>query len=204
VSGTALVLDNRDSFVFNLVDELEMLGLSVTTLRSGMPLATLQAALDRIRPQLVVLSPGPGVPESAGVMLEWLRTEPMVPVLGVCLGHQALAVAAGGRVSRATRAVHGRSSVVALDEREPIFDGLGPHLRAARYHSLVVTEVPESMKVIATTEEDGERLVMALTHRRLCRIGLQFHPESILTPWGRRVLSRVVEKAKRFSLEDAR
>ena len=101
----ALVLDNRDSFVFNLVDELQSLGADVTTLRSDLSLEALMTALDRHAPDLVVLSPGPGRPEGAGVMVEWLVTEPRVPVLGVCLGHQALAVAAGGvtRSSSASR-----------------------------------------------------------------------------------------------------
>jgi anthranilate synthase/aminodeoxychorismate synthase-like glutamine amidotransferase len=128
-------------------------------------------------------------------MLEWLRTEPDVPVLGVCLGHQALAVAAGGVVSRAPRPVHGRKSMIDVSSDEALFAGLGPSFPAARYHSLVVTQVPDSMKVIATTTEEGRFLVMALRHRRYCRLGLQFHPESILTPWGRKLLWRYFDEA---------
>ena len=192
-----LVLDNRDSFVFNLVDEFRARGASVRTLRSDLSLDAWTAALDAFTPHLVVLSPGPGRPEEAGVMVEWLRTSPSVPVLGICLGHQALALAAGGEVRRAPRPVHGRKDRVTVSEDEPIFEGLGGSLPAARYHSLVVSTVPKTMKVVATVEDRGETLVMGLRHRSLCQLGLQFHPESILTPGGRTLLWRFLDEAKR-------
>ncbi len=192
-----LVLDNRDSFVFNLVDEFRTRGASVRTLRSDLSLDAWRAALDAFAPHLVVLSPGPGRPEEAGVMVEWLRTSPPVPVLGICLGHQALALAAGGEVRRAPRPVHGRKDRVTLLEDEPIFEGLGGSLPAARYHSLVVSTVPKTMKVVATLEDRGQTLVMGLRHRSLCQVGLQFHPESILTPGGRTLLWRFLDEAKR-------
>lgn len=128
------------------------------------------------------------------MMVPWLRSEPAIPVLGVCLGHQALAVAAGGRVERAPRPVHGRKSPIFVTE-DPIFRDLPSPLVAARYHSLVVTEVPEQMEVVATTSEGGDELVMAIRHRRLCQVGLQFHPESILTPGGGKILSQFLEEA---------
>ena len=193
-----LVLDNRDSFVFNLVDEFRSRGASVLTLRSALSIEALEGTLEELDPQLVVLSPGPGQPEHAGVMVEWLATAPEVPVLGICLGHQALAVAAGGEVSRAPRPVHGQKDRVTLVADEPLFEGLGPTLTAARYHSLVVTRVPEMMRVIATIEQSGQTLVMGLRHRSLCQLGLQFHPESILTPEGRTLLWRFFEEAKRY------
>ena len=151
-----LVLDNRDSFVFNLVDEYRSRGASVLTLRSALSLEALEGTLEEFDPQLVVLSPGPGRPEHVGVMVEWLATAPEVPVLGICLGHQALAVAAGGEVSHAPRPVHGQKDRVTLVVDEPLFEGLGPTLTAARYHSLVVTRVPETMRVIATIEQSGD------------------------------------------------
>jgi anthranilate synthase component 2 len=194
-TGSVLVLDNRDSFVFNLVDELRAQGAVVTTLRSDLSLAELEDRLEKARPRLVVLSPGPGIPEDAGVMVEWLRTEPKIPILGICLGHQALAVAAGGCVGPAPRPVHGRRSEIRVCENEPVFRDLGPSIVAARYHSLVVTGVPDSMRVVATTEDDGTRLVMGLRHRKHPRLGLQFHPESILTPAGRGILWRFYEEA---------
>ena len=156
-TGRVLVLDNRDSFVFNLVDELLVMGARVDTLRSQIPLDRLEARLAALDPHLVVLSPGPGRPEEAGVMVEWLRTEPTVPVLGVCLGHQALAVAAGGEVGPAPRPIHGQADRVAIHQDDPVFADLGPRFVAARYHSLVVTRVPESMEVVATTERGRRR-----------------------------------------------
>lgn len=192
-----LVLDNRDSFVFNLVDEFRTRGASVTTLRSNLPLSMLESALEDLEPDLVVLSPGPGRPEDAGVMVEWLRRDPTVPVLGICLGHQALAVAAGGEVGRAPRPVHGEADRIRLSE-DPVFRGVGATLKAARYHSLVVTRVPPTMRVIATAEQDGVSLVMALRHETRCRVGLQFHPESILTPRGRGLLHRFLDEARAF------
>lgn len=192
-----LVLDNRDSFVFNLVDEFHSKGAEVATVRSDLSLKSLQKRLDHWDPDLVVLSPGPGRPEQAGVMVEWLVTEPDVPVLGVCLGHQALAVAAGGRVGPAPRPVHGRKSSIRV-ENDPVFKGLAPHFMAARYHSLVVTEPPPSMGVIATLVEEDQELVMALRHRTMCRLGLQFHPESILTSQGRQIVWRFLDEALQY------
>ena len=190
-----LVLDNRDSFVFNLVDEFASRGATTRTLRSSIALAALEDELAAFAPHLVVLSPGPGRPEDAGVMVEWLETEPAVPVLGICLGHQALAVAAGGVVARAPRPVHGQASTIDVDADEPLFAGLDTGFAAARYHSLVVTEVPDTMRVIASTRDGGDTLVMALRHRRFHRLGLQFHPESILTPAGRKLLWRFFDEA---------
>jgi anthranilate synthase component 2 len=189
-----LVLDNRDSFVFNLVDEFRRRGADVLTIRSNITLGDLQTHLDRFKPHLVVLSPGPGRPEEAGVMVPWLRREPDVPVLGICLGHQALAVAAGGRVEGAPRLVHGRSSPINA-RSDPLFEGITSPFIAGRYHSLVVTEVPECMDVIATSDDDECELVMGIRHRRLCQVGLQFHPESILTTQGSRLLWNFVEEA---------
>ncbi len=189
-----LVLDNRDSFVFNLVDEFRRHDAEVSTVRSNMSLEDWQRCLAQSSPDLVVLSPGPGRPEDAGMMVPWLRTGPDLPILGVCLGHQALAVAAGGRVERAPRPVHGRKSLISVKE-DAIFRGLPLPLVAARYHSLVVTDVPEQMQVVATTRDEGQELVMAIRHRRLCQIGLQFHPESILTPGGGMIVREFLREA---------
>ena len=193
-SARVLVLDNRDSFVFNLVDEFRRHDAEVSTVRSNMSLADWQRCLARFAPDLVVLSPGPGRPEEAGMMVPWLRTGPDLPILGVCLGHQALAVASGGRVERAPRPVHGRKSLISVKE-DAIFRGSPLPLVAARYHSLVVTDVPEQMQVVATTMDEGQELVMAIRHRRLCQIGLQFHPESILTPGGGIIVREFLREA---------
>jgi anthranilate synthase/aminodeoxychorismate synthase-like glutamine amidotransferase len=167
--------------------------------RSGLSLEALERRLASFAPHLVVLSPGPGRPEEAGAMVEWLRTDPAIPVLGVCLGHQAMAVAAGGRVGPAPRPVHGERHWIELDADEPLFEGLGNPILAGRYHSLVVTRVPDSMQVVATALDGGERLAMALRHRRLPWLGLQFHPESILTPHGRTILGRFLSESLRTS-----
>ncbi len=189
-----LVLDHLDSFVFILAEQFACLGCAMRTLRSDLSLAQLQEHLAEFRPDLVLLSPGPGRPEEAGVTVEWLRTEPEVPVLGICLGLQALAVANGGVVDRAPQPVHGRACSVRLLE-DPVFDGLPPGFWAARYHSLVVTKVPSCMRVIASVEDRGQELVMALRHNRLPQVGLQFHPESVLTPWGGKLLERILHLA---------
>ena len=190
----ALVIDNRDSFVFNLVEELRRRRVDVKTLRNEIPLEDLLESLSRFSPDLVLLSPGPGRPEDSGVMMPWLHTHPTVPVLGVCLGHQALVVASGGRVDRAHKLVHGRASSVRL-KPDSLFEGIPSPLVAGRYHSLVATHVPESMEVIATTVEEGREIVMAVRHRVLCQVGLQFHPESILTPYGGEILRKFVQEA---------
>lgn len=191
----ALVIDNRDSFVFNLVEEFRRRSAVVSTLRSGIDLDTLQEHVVRFDPDLVVLSPGPGRPQEAGVMVPWLRTGPSIPVLGICLGHQALVVAAGGRVERAPELVHGRASPIRLLP-DPLFQGISTPFVAGRYHSLVAVEVPETLKVIATTSMGGVELIMGVRHRYRCQVGLQFHPESVLTPQGGRLISRFVEEAR--------
>jgi anthranilate synthase component 2 len=190
----ALVIDNRDSFVFNLVEELRRRHVEVRTVRNEIHLGDLNECLSRFAPDLVLLSPGPGRPEARGVMIPWLETRPTIPVLGVCLGHQALVVASGGCVGKARRLVHGRASSIRL-KPDPLFEGIPSPLVAGRYHSLVATRVPQSMEVIATTTEEGQETVMAVRHRELCQVGLQFHPESILTPYGGEILWRFVQEA---------
>jgi anthranilate synthase/aminodeoxychorismate synthase-like glutamine amidotransferase len=188
-----LVLDHRDSFVFTLVDHFARLGADVRTLRTSVSLPQLQSYMSDFDPALVLLSPGPGHPSSAGVMLPFLRTAPQVPIAGVCLGHQALALAAGGEVARATQPVHGRASEVEHDG-DPIFAGIPRRFAAGRYHSLAVTNVPAEFEVIARAADDP-RLVMAIRHRTLPQIGLQFHPESVLTPFGARLVQNLLHHA---------
>lgn len=189
-----LVLDNRDSFVFNLVDEFRRRGAEVVTIRSQTTFAKLKEHLSDFDPHLVVISPGPGRPEEAGFIVPWLRTRPLVPVLGICLGHQAIVVAAGGQVGRAPQPVHGRASRIDLGS-DPLFQGIDSSFVAGRYHSLTATKLPDDLKVIATTTDDGEELVMGIRHRQLRQVGLQFHPESILTPEGGTLLWRFLEEA---------
>lgn len=195
MNARVLVLDNKDSFVFNLVEELRRAGAETRTVRCDLTLGRFEEHLAELDPDLVLLSPGPGRPEDAGAMMPWLASDPDRPILGVCLGHQALALAAGGEVARAPRMAHGRAQAIELTD-DPLFAGLPSRFVAARYHSLTVTRVPESMRVIATCRDEGHELVMALRDTRRPRIGVQFHPESFLTPWGSRLIANVLAWAR--------
>ncbi|WP_263140113.1 aminodeoxychorismate/anthranilate synthase component II [Pseudomonas sp. RIT-PI-AD] len=184
-----MLLDNFDSFTYNLVEQLCLLGAEVRVVRNDVRLANLQADLLSQHYDLLMLSPGPGRPEDAGCMLallEWVRGR--LPVIGVCLGHQAIAVAAGGRVGLARRPLHGKSTPLCFDGLHPLFAGLEKGMRVARYHSLVVSELPPGLEVLA--EADGE--IMALGDVRYRQLGLQFHPESILTTHGQRLLENAL------------
>ncbi|MEX1047191.1 MAG: aminodeoxychorismate/anthranilate synthase component II [Actinomycetota bacterium] len=179
-----LVVDHYDSFVYNLVQLVESLGRETVVVRSDeRPPNELVA----MKPEAVILSPGPGKPEDAGCMVDLLGELPAeTPLLGVCLGHQAIGVGFGGRVDRGPVPVHGKASQI-YHEGTGILEGLPSPFEGGRYHSLVVIrdEVPDELEVTATTE-DG--LVMAVQHKQLPRYGVQFHPESILTPEGPRVV----------------
>jgi anthranilate synthase/aminodeoxychorismate synthase-like glutamine amidotransferase len=181
---TVLVVDHYDSFVYNIVQLVEGLGVPTEVVRSD---AEPASALVRREPAGVILSPGPGRPEEAGCFIELLGALPeATPVLGVCLGHQALGAAFGAEVRRAPEPVHGKTSAIRHDGTG-LFEGVPDPFEAGRYHSLVITEsaVPDALEVIACTE-DG--LVMGVRHRTLPRFGVQFHPESILTPEGPRIV----------------
>ena len=175
-----LVIDNYDSFTFNLVQMLAGAGAAVEVVRNDA--AAVGDMLAR-RPLGIVVSPGPGRPEDAGVCVELIRRAAPVPLLGVCLGHQALAVACGGTVERAGRQMHGKTSQVRHAD-DGIFAGLPNPFEATRYHSLVVREadLPPTLRAVAWSDDDGE--VMGLVHRELPYHGLQFHPESVLTTVG--------------------
>jgi anthranilate synthase component II len=185
-----LVVDHYDSFTFNLVQLIESLGERTEVVRSDAEPADELAARS---PDAVVLSPGPGRPEDAGCFLELLEVLPShVPVLGVCLGHQALAVAAGGRVERG-RPTHGKATAVHHVGRG-IFAGVPNPFDAARYHSFVVTaDLPADLELTAWSD-DG--MVMAARHRELPWFGVQFHPESILTPEGPAIVRNFLQLAR--------
>jgi len=174
-----LVVDHYDSFTYNLVQLVESLGHATEVVKSDAEPA--EALVDRA-PAAVILSPGPGRPEAAGCFTRLLELlPPTTPVLGVCLGHQAIGVEYGGVVDR-TEPVHGKASLV-FHEGQGVLDGLSDPFEAGRYHSLVVTrdQLPAQLQLTAWTQEG---LVMATQHRELPRFGVQFHPESILTPEG--------------------
>ena len=173
-----LLVDNYDSFTYNLVHLFQELGAEVVVRRNDEIDAD---AAERLAPSHLVVSPGPGRPGSSGATVEIVRRlSPTTPTLGVCLGHQAIVEAFGGEIGHAKRLVHGKASAIYHDG-SGIFSGLPENFQAARYHSLAATRVPEDLEVSATTE-DGE--VMAVRHRTLPVDGVQFHPESVLTPDG--------------------
>jgi anthranilate synthase component 2 len=179
-----LVVDHYDSFTYNLVQLIESLGRTTEVVKSDAEPAEQLAAR---KPEAVLLSPGPGHPKEVGVFTDLLRILPSdTPVLGVCLGHQALGLACGGRVDRGPEPVHGKASLVHHEGRG-ILAGVSNPFEAGRYHSLVVLRdgLPQELELTAWTE-DG--LVMAAQHRQLPRFGVQFHPESILTPEGPKIV----------------
>jgi len=182
-----LVVDNYDSFTFNLVQILATLDRDVVVVRNDA--LSVDEVLAR-RPDRIVISPGPGRPEDAGISCALIGRNADVPLLGVCLGHQALGAAFGGRVSRAPALMHGKTSEIAHDGRG-IFEGLANPFTATRYHSLAVERdsVPADLRVTATAP-DGT--VMGLAHRTRPLAGVQFHPESILTPEGEKLLGNFV------------
>jgi len=187
-----LVVDNYDSFTYNLVQYLGELGAGVDVVRNDVE--TVDALLAR-RPEGLVVSPGPGRPADAGVSIEAVRRfgEAGIPALGVCLGHQAIGEAFGGRIVRARTIMHGKVSRIAHDGRG-VFAGLSQPFEATRYHSLVIDpeSVPDVLEISARTE-DGE--IMGGRHRELPVEGIQFHPESILTREGKTLLANFLRGA---------
>jgi anthranilate synthase/aminodeoxychorismate synthase-like glutamine amidotransferase len=182
-----LLVDNYDSFTYNLVHLFQELGEEVVVRRND-EIDADEAA--RLAPSQLVISPGPGRPEDSGATVEIVRRlAPTTPTLGVCLGHQAIIEAFGGEIGQARRLVHGKASAVSHDGRG-IFAGLPPDFPAGRYHSLAATTVPDELEVSARTD-DGE--VMAVRHRTLRVDGVQFHPESVLTPDGPRLCRNFLE-----------
>jgi anthranilate synthase/aminodeoxychorismate synthase-like glutamine amidotransferase len=177
-----LLIDNYDSFTFNLAQALEVLGAEVVTVRND---AVEAAALPGLEPTHLVISPGPGTPADSGVTMDAVRLfAGKIPVLGVCLGHQAIGQCFGAGLVRAPRPVHGKLSSISHDART-IFRGLQSPFAATRYHSLMLESIPAELEVSARSE-DG--LVMGVRHRHMCVEGVQFHPESILTACGDELL----------------
>ena len=185
-----LVIDNYDSFTYNLVQYLGELGQTVEVRRNNQ--VTVDEIETSLRPERIVISPGPGTPDDAGVSLDVIdRFAGKIPLLGVCLGHQAIGQAFGGRVVRAPQLMHGKASEVNHDGRT-IFAGLSEPFLAGRYHSLIVEKasLPQCLEVSASTQ-DG--VIMGLRHREWKIEGVQFHPESILTSEGKRLLSNFLK-----------
>ena len=186
-----LVIDNYDSFTYNLVQYLGELGADLHVRRND---AVTVEEVGELEPEGIVLSPGPCAPAQAGVTVDVIRAwGATTPILGVCLGHQAIGEAYGGRVVRATRAVHGKTSRIAHDGSE-LFTGVSSPMEVGRYHSLTVerASLPESLRVTATAEHDPTE-IHALRHAEHPVWGVQFHPESVLTPDGKRLLRNFLD-----------
>jgi len=182
-----LMIDNYDSFTYNLVQYLGELGAKVTTVRND---AVSVDDIIHMAPEGIVISPGPCTPNEAGISLEVVRgLGHRIPILGVCLGHQCIGQAFGGEVVRAQRIMHGKTSMI-YHRSQGVFAGLPQPFEATRYHSLVVDRdsVPESLAVMAWTEYQGDHEIMGLKHRTYPIEGVQFHPESILTRCGHDLL----------------
>jgi anthranilate synthase component II len=183
-----LMIDNYDSFTYNLVQYLEQIGIAMTTIRND---ALNLIDIEKMAPDGIVISPGPGRPKDAGISLDVIRHfSGKIPILGVCLGHQSIAEAFGGKVISAKRLMHGKTSTITADGKA-IFAGIAKPFQAMRYHSLAVDRknLPDCL-VVTAESEDGE--IMGLRHNTHLTEGIQFHPESIMTPVGKRLLRNFV------------
>jgi anthranilate synthase component II len=190
-----IMIDNYDSFTYNLVQYLQMLGAEVQVLRND---AVTIPEIETLRPAAIVISPGPGGPESAGISIPLIQKfSGRIPILGVCLGHQAIAVAFGGKILRAKQLMHGKVSTVTTDGKA-LYRGINSPFQAMRYHSLAVSreQLPDCLEVTAESE-DGE--IMGIRHLEHPTEGIQFHPESIMTPMGKRLLRNFLNGANGFS-----
>jgi len=187
-----LFIDNFDSFTYNLVDDFCKRGCEAKVYRADTRLETLRGAADEFGPDLLVISPGPGTPDTSGVTLSAIDYfKDKLPIFGVCLGLQAIAQYFGGKVGHAPEPMHGKPSRVTHNEKG-IFNGVENPLQAGRYHSLCVLELPDSMEQTAQFES----VIMGGRHKELPVVGVQFHPESILTPAGGKIIENVLALAK--------
>jgi len=182
------VLDNYDSFTYNLVQYIGELGFEVVVKRNDQ---TSLAGIAHLCPERIVISPGPCTPQEAGISIDVIQHfAGKIPIFGVCLGHQAIGAAFGGKVVRASHLMHGKTSAVQHDGRT-IFQGIPSPMTATRYHSLIVEEksLPPELEISATClDRDGTRVIMGLRHRRYHIEGVQFHPESVLTSHGMQMI----------------
>lgn len=185
-----LMIDNYDSFTYNLVQQVGSLGYDIKVIRND---AMTVSEIRDLKPSHIIISPGPGYPKDAGISISVIRElKGEVPILGVCLGHQAICEAFGATISHAKLLMHGKQSNIHIANGATIFHGLAPMIQAARYHSLAAVKetLPDELLVIAE-DDDGE--IMAVQHRSYEIYGLQFHPESILTPQGDAIMKNFLK-----------
>lgn len=186
-----LLIDNYDSFSYNLYQLIGQVNDDIEVYRND---KITPDEIEDLNPEAIILSPGPGRPEDAGICVDTVKKfHDKIPILGVCLGHQAICVAFGGKISYASKLMHGKSSIAKLN-KGPIFKGLNDEITVGRYHSLslVETTLPKDLRIISKTTDGGE--IMAVKHEKYDIYGLQFHPESILTPDGITIIENFINK----------
>lgn len=186
-----LLIDNYDSFSYNLYQLIGQVNDDIEVYRND---KITPDEIEDLNPEAIILSPGPGRPEDAGICVDTVKKfHDKIPILGVCLGHQAICVAFGGKISYASKLMHGKSSITKLN-KDPIFKGLNDEITVGRYHSLslVETTLPKDLRIISKTADNGE--IMAVKHEKYDIYGLQFHPESILTPDGITIIENFINK----------
>ena len=188
-----LFIDNFDSFTYNLVEEFQKRKCGVLVYRNDAGIGIIKKAVKKFRPNLIAISPGPSSPKNAGNSIGIIKNYfKKIPIFGVCLGHQCIIEAFGGKVGKAPETIHGKCSKV-LHDKKTIFRNLESPLHAGRYHSLAGLEIPESLEVSARTEDN---IVMAIRHKKHFVEGVQFHPESILTPCGGKIIENIIRLVK--------
>ena len=184
---TVVIIDNYDSFTYNIVQYVGELGGKPIVFRND---EVTVKVIERIRPDKIIISPGPGSPlnqRDIGISRDVVANfKGKVPILGICLGHQVIGVAFGARIRRARTIKHGKTSVIKIISQSPIFNGIPREFEGMRYHSLVIDDVPSELEVTAVSEDDGE--IMAIQHKEYPIYGVQFHPESIGTRYGKHIL----------------
>lgn len=193
-----LLIDNFDSFTFNLYQAIGSINPDIMVVRNN---AITLDEIKNLNPEALILSPGPGRPEQAGICIETVQQlGNSFPILGVCLGHQAIASAFGATISHAKTLMHGKVSTITIDTNSSLFKGLKPQIPVARYHSLIAKSdtLPDCLRTIATTD-DGE--IMAIEHTAYPIYGVQFHPESIMTPDGIAILENFLKTAHHFNTQ---
>ncbi len=191
-----LFIDNFDSFTYNLVDDFCKRNCIARVYRADTSLDTLKKVADQFDPDLIVISPGPGTPDTAGVSLDVVdHFKNKLPILGVCLGHQVIAQYFGGTIGHAPEPMHGKPSRVTHNE-EDIFKGVENPLQAGRYHSLCILQMPDCLEVTGKFES----VIMGIRHRELPIFGVQFHPESILTPAGGKIIENALTIASHYKV----
>ncbi|MBU1946369.1 MAG: aminodeoxychorismate/anthranilate synthase component II [Nanoarchaeota archaeon] len=190
-----LFIDNFDSFTYNLVDEFQKRDCEVLVYRNNIDIKTMDQIIKKFKPSLIVISPGPSTPKNAGISKEIIQNyHESIPIFGVCLGHQCIIEVFGGRVDKAVETIHGKPSKITHD-KQGIFKGLENPFQAGRYHSLAGYDIPYCLEITARTIDRD--IVMAVRHKEFPVIGVQFHPESILTPIGGLIINNLIGMIKK-------